>query len=577
MKLGKMTAGYAGALLLSVHLCLTAIAVPAPFVSVERARAGDGSFKLYLHGSWPEDGIPGPEVFSIRVGNRELPVEDVGLFGGSGEAVSYLFLMDVSGSIQAAKLEEMKQFLGLMAGEMGERDSACLVALGNDMYGGDFVVGGGALREQAARTEGLHEDTNLYYGIVESLKRLGNTEGLNDRRVLVILSDGEDDQATGITREEAQDAVREARIPVYTVAFLRDEAAQRQIDMTKVLGSFARMSPGGVHTALGIEDMAWQDATVRILESINSTVVLTVGTEGYEPDKGQVYLEVNYRDDGQGTVSDGYMAVESKLGLRLDGGGVGAEGRSAENKASSGPSVPVDTEKSTSEENTPSGLENGPQPYQPEKQNSLLSVLAVAVAVVAATGIIIAVMRRSGGRGRDGSEDGLQAEMEHVRPDADADPPPEEPVTHGPAAAGPGEEPPETDEGRNFNEGPFGNVEWLRKGAKFTSEELVRDTSPSVIVYLTKVGLKEKETATLEIRGSITLGRSAQKSQAVLHDDPQVSGLHCSISYDGRSLVLRDEGSKNDTYVNGVPISEPYILEQDDVIGIGTGNYRIHW
>lgn len=51
--------------------------------------------------------------------------------------------------------------------------------------------------------------------------------------------------------------------------------------------------------------------------------------------------------------------------------------------------------------------------------------------------------------------------------------------------------------------------------------------------------------------------------------DGRVSKLHCAIIRRGDKLYLKDEGSRNGTYLNGVRIDSPIVIQRDDIIGIG--------
>ena len=51
--------------------------------------------------------------------------------------------------------------------------------------------------------------------------------------------------------------------------------------------------------------------------------------------------------------------------------------------------------------------------------------------------------------------------------------------------------------------------------------------------------------------------------------DGRVSKLHCAIIHRGDKLYLKDEGSRNGTYLNGERIDRPVVIQRDDIIGIG--------
>ena len=54
-----------------------------------------------------------------------------------------------------------------------------------------------------------------------------------------------------------------------------------------------------------------------------------------------------------------------------------------------------------------------------------------------------------------------------------------------------------------------------------------------------------------------------------LSEDGRVSKKHCVIVHRGDKLYLKDEGSRNGTYLNGEAVTRPVVLQKDDVIGLG--------
>lgn len=54
-----------------------------------------------------------------------------------------------------------------------------------------------------------------------------------------------------------------------------------------------------------------------------------------------------------------------------------------------------------------------------------------------------------------------------------------------------------------------------------------------------------------------------------LTEDNRISKAHCVIVRKGDQLYLKDEGSRNGTYLNGQRVEEPVLLQKDDIIGVG--------
>lgn len=54
-----------------------------------------------------------------------------------------------------------------------------------------------------------------------------------------------------------------------------------------------------------------------------------------------------------------------------------------------------------------------------------------------------------------------------------------------------------------------------------------------------------------------------------LAGDGRVSKVHCAIVHRGDKLYLKDEGSRNGTYLNGTRIERPVVIQKEDMIGAG--------
>ena len=59
--------------------------------------------------------------------------------------------------------------------------------------------------------------------------------------------------------------------------------------------------------------------------------------------------------------------------------------------------------------------------------------------------------------------------------------------------------------------------------------------------------------------------------------DGRVSKLHCAIIHKGDKLYLKDEGSRNGTYLNGERIDRPVVIQRDDIIGRRDASGRLFW
>ena len=97
-----------------------------------------------------------------------------------------------------------------------------------------------------------------------------------------------------------------------------------------------------------------------------------------------------------------------------------------------------------------------------------------------------------------------------------------------------------------------------------------------------KVVLEDMSTEEIEsfiFYNSVGIGRTTQdvsfEKFMSIPNDKRVSKVHCSITMIDDGLYIKDEGSKNHTYLNGKKIQKPVLLQKEDVISIGETDIEV--
>jgi len=86
-------------------------------------------------------------------------------------------------------------------------------------------------------------------------------------------------------------------------------------------------------------------------------------------------------------------------------------------------------------------------------------------------------------------------------------------------------------------------------------------------------GPRELRGVKLAVNGPVIVGRAPGADIVIAASF--VSGRHARFSRLAENLLIEDLGSTNGTTVNGVPISGPTQLEENDTIGIGDVIIRV--
>lgn len=509
-------------------------------LNLENYTAEDGKLYLYVNHNQGTSFSAGKESFTVSLGKEELEVLNVQTVGETGVPVTFLCLVDVSGSLDKNRMEVMKETLSCLAADMREGDSICIIAMGDELRSSGFLTGKEEIQAQIDALEVLHEDTNLYQGIEESLLLLQTDTSVSAKRCLLVLSDGAEDNTYGITREEVNTRVQDSHIPIFTVGMIKNTGNQSQLDSVKILGSFARTSAGGSHYVPALDDLSAEQIAENIWTSVLGSQVITVDTQGLAPTGQELYLQVSVNVEGIGAASAGMNVADGNI---LSETPVETESGSEETEA-------AETESETT-------METGTlqEEHAPTQGMNMLVVAGIGIGIVLLIVILIAVITR---KKKKTSEPELQTEgkPEELSVDMSPDELKEEENAKDEAESGIAE----TAGIQNTEPEPGMNV---RKAG--------------ITVQLVRVGISETKSFSITVADSLTMGRNPEVSAFALPDDKSLSGRHCTFYYRNGGLFLEDNGSTNGTYVNGIPIKGTMRLNRDDVLLIGSYEYRICW
>lgn len=517
---------------ISVLLCMLFACVSSNVFAAQTGRflesveMGEGQIKLYC-ADFPEEKQILPEQFSVTLGSRETPVTDISTAEKEGAPVTAYCLVDVSGSMHEEQMAQAKDILSSVCNGLKEGDNMVIASLGNDLSASDFLTD---KNEILAIIEGLsagHEDTNLYKGIVNSMKTLKESGKANRKKCLLILSDGKDDQKSGITQSEAEAAIRDSSIPVYTAAMLKSSQSEEEIASAKLLGSFARMSAGGRDYAPALDGSDAASVGESIQNSLRNGIVLTLDTSKAAPDnKDTLLLRVVYTSQDQ-SVREDTMEVFAEDLLFSENGteAVGTESL-GETEA---------TEESDVVTKEPGNLWERLQKNWPVAAGIAFAVLAAIVIVT-----IVVLKRKKKGQGQEITSG--EEETEETRAEEEERAQKTAPEVSGSFRERPGERP------------------------------AMREVRFKAIGYEDICfALRMEEDRVM------TIGRDKRADLILNPQDRRLSGIHCKAQCHGNTLRIWDMDSTNGTFVNGVSLKKigTAVIEEGQSVRMGSYEYRI--
>ncbi|MCL1834983.1 MAG: FHA domain-containing protein [Oscillospiraceae bacterium] len=159
----------------------------------------------------------------------------------------YIFAVDVSGSMQQAQTNAIKNSLKEFRETMPMRDRMILLTFGEEVN--ILLHGGESKIEALEKIDTLHRrdrNTRFYDGILTLLAIAENkSPNLPDRSVAILFSDGLDDtDGGGHTSSEIIDTVTESTAPIYTFGFSNFGTTASAKAALDALGELARRSKG---------------------------------------------------------------------------------------------------------------------------------------------------------------------------------------------------------------------------------------------------------------------------------------------------------------------------------------------
>lgn len=507
----------------SIFLALSGAVIAAASENetfLEGYEVDDGKLRIFCSDIVPEEETA--DGCKLSLGGQELSVISVESEKEKHTPITYYCLADVSGSMSGQQMSQVRETLLAVTEGLKDGDNMVVGTLGNQTNISGFLTEKEELQQVINALEAGKEDTNLYAGIVESIRVLQTDAAVNPRKCLIILSDGEDDQKTGITQTETEKAITDSSIPVYTVATLKDAANEAGISNAKLLGSFARMSTGGAHYAPVLDDSTGEQAGQSILLSMQEGFVVSVDLPAMTSEKDVLLLRMVY------TSSDN-IVHEDTMELYAEDLRVSK-------------STEVQTEEDSSEYETESSQAETeePEPVPDTQLKSILMWLIPVAAVLIVAAVIIIVLLK--GKNKKDSGDGIDA----------AD------MSGG--------------ETKNTAVG-FGNLPESTAGAK--TDNMARR---SYELRLYAIGYsKIVHTIRLEQGKEVTVGRNSKADIILDSDDKKLSGIQCRLQWDGGKLYVWDMDSTNGTFVNGISIKSMgrVSVHEGETIRMGSYEYRI--
>lgn len=491
-----------------------------------------------------EGSLPSIEQFSAKLGQTDLTVQDVKR--ADSQPVTYYCLVDVSGSVRGEQFEMEKIVLQALCDGLTEGDQMVIARMGNAVEPGAYLSDKDEINAAIQSLAVTSEDTNLYKGIIDSIKDLNSSNSATRRKCLVVLSDGEDYQKDGKTRSEADKAITESKIPIYTVALMSAATVNDRTwqEYAKELGSFARESVGGIDYNPALNSgLPISDVGKAIASSMKNDLVMAMGIpdiSGIAQESGTMLLTARFQTESGATLDDGIIVYSRDLHDMIE------EWKKKEEDERKSHEVEETPQQNDSEEENPDKAEtDGNNDVVPPPPDYRIWVLIGALLVLLIFIAVMAIQKKKKRLKQEAEPEPAPPIPEPVPPVSDPVPPPDPVSPPNPVSPTPPMTP--------------------RRGR---------------IVAFTAIGHEQVHIELkIEEGRELTLGRDRRADLVLNSNDKKLSGVHCRVRCEGTSMHVWDAGSRNGTAVNGVPLygGNGIKLEDGETLRAGDFEYRVQF
>ncbi|MBF0516032.1 MAG: VWA domain-containing protein [Nitrospirae bacterium] len=228
---------------------------------------------------------------SASVGAASTKTRGLVPFTQSGEGVGYVFLVDISKSLKPKQFEQMREAISGLIGNMARKDMAAIITFGKDVkVVCDYTADKNELKTKINALRLVDDLTQLHRGLTKAVE-LGRRKdsSLPQRKVIITLSDGEDDFAGGMTKDEVIEILKVDRIPIYAIGYYPPPSTPKKDEHLKTLGEFARRSGGELIRA---NNMAYNEIYKILNDRIRNSFIINLSCDNCTGDGQKSRLQL---------------------------------------------------------------------------------------------------------------------------------------------------------------------------------------------------------------------------------------------------------------------------------------------
>lgn len=244
-----------------------------------------------------------PTLFSFRIDSAEVKLSaKVTPFSMSDERVDYVIMVSNNGIMEGEPLDFQKNAILKFVEQMNDNDTLSIYTIGEEA--GMICEGITRKTFDSAVINNIELSTaqpRLYDSLINLIRKIEQKNG--DRKVIIVLSDGRD-QNSRFTKEQLEDTLKTAGIPIYTVG-MRILSNQT----LSTLDEISQLTGGAYYYSSQISNVP--NTVTKIIECCKQCYILDLKVKGLKADNQAHLLEVTVDElERQGKGVKTFIAVK---------------------------------------------------------------------------------------------------------------------------------------------------------------------------------------------------------------------------------------------------------------------------
>lgn len=241
-----------------------------------------------------------PEDVKAAFNGKELVVEGQERFRETGAGIHYYMLLDVSASVSKEYFAGIKTAVGNFQKGMNDNDHMTIITFGDEVkLLGERLTASDDANALLNEVENRDMNTLLFQAIDQTASLIGQDADIEERNVIIAITDGEDFSENKATGNEALRTLNEKNIPLYAMAVKRTNKGKDNPYIDE-FGEFSR-STGGYLTIFETETV---DSSLQALkEELGQAWVLRLLASDNDTFQTALPLTLEFSNGRKATVS----------------------------------------------------------------------------------------------------------------------------------------------------------------------------------------------------------------------------------------------------------------------------------